>query len=217
MIEKNKKAISVLNELKELYPDAKCELNYSNNFELLVATILSAQSTDKKVNEITTKLFKDYNAPEDFMTLTHEELQNKIKKIGLYRNKAKHIQAMSEILVKDFSGDVPCEFKDLISLPGVGRKTANVVLSNGFGVPAIAVDTHVFRVANRIGLASSEKVEEVEKQLMDSIPKDMWSLSHHLLIWHGRRICHARNPRCETCKISYLCDFYHKNASDQYM
>ena len=205
---RNKTINAIIEKLELLYPDAKCELFYSNVFELLVATILSAQSTDKKVNEITEELFVEYNRPEDFAALNIGDLENKIKKIGLYRNKAKHIKAMSEILLNDYSGEVPNNYTDLIALPGVGRKTANVVLSNGFGQPAIAVDTHVFRVANRIGLAKSDNVLETEKQLMNSISKDKWSLTHHLLIWHGRRICHARNPQCQICSISPYCDFY---------
>ncbi len=211
MRKKEHKTIVVLDKLKEIYPEAKCELVHSNNFELLIATVLSAQSTDKKVNEITKKLFKKYKTPEDFLSLSNEELEGEIREIGLYRNKTKNILAMCEKIIKDFAGEVPENIEDLMSLPGVGRKTANVVLSNGFGVPAIAVDTHVFRVSNRIGLARSEKIEGTEKQLMNAIPKNMWSLSHHLLIWHGRRICNARKPKCEICLINELCDYYNKS------
>ena len=140
--------------------------------------------------------------------MAQTELEEKIRKIGLYRNKAKHILEMCRILLEKYNGEVPNNMDDLISLPGVGRKTANVVLSNGFGIPAIAVDTHVFRVANRIGLADSNNVLETEKQLMDILPKDMWSLSHHLLIWHGRNICEARKPKCEICPITEKCDYF---------
>lgn len=207
---KNQKTIIVLKKLKALYPEAKCELIHANKFELLIATMLSAQSTDKKVNEVTKILFNKYKTPEDFVSLSNEELENQIKEIGLYRNKTKNIQAACEKLIKDFAGEVPGNLDDLMSLPGVGRKTANVVLSNGFGIPAIAVDTHVFRVSNRIGLAKSDKIEETENQLMNTIPKSMWSLAHHLLIWHGRRICHARKPKCEICTILELCDYYNE-------
>lgn len=210
---KNQKTIIILDKLKELYPDAKCELIHSNNFELLIATMLSAQSTDKKVNQVTKKLFNKYKTPEDFLSLSNESLENQIKEIGIYRNKTKNILAMCEKLIKDFGGDVPGNLEDLISLPGVGRKTANVVLSNGFGVAAIAVDTHVFRVSNRIGIAKSDKIDETENQLMNAIPQNMWSLSHHLLIWHGRRICHARNPKCEICTILELCDYYNEKQT----
>lgn len=210
---KNQKTIIVLDKLKELYPDANCELTHSNNFELLIATMLSAQSTDKKVNQVTKKLFNKYKTPEDFLSLSNENLENQIKEIGLYRNKTKNILAMCEKLIKDFGGEVPGNLEDLISLPGVGRKTANVVLSNGFGVAAIAVDTHVFRVSNRIGIAKSDKIDETENQLMNAIPKNMWSLSHHLLIWHGRRICHARNPKCEICSVLGFCDYYNEKQT----
>jgi len=201
-------ALLVMEKLKEEYPEARCQLNYNNTFQLLIATILSAQSTDKKVNEVTEELFREYKTPTDFLSLAQTELEEKIRKIGLYRNKAKHILEMCRILLEKYNGEVPNNMDDLISLPGVGRKTANVVLSNGFGIPAIAVDTHVFRVANRIGLADSNNVLETEKQLMDILPKDMWSLSHHLLIWHGRNICEARKPKCEICPITEKCDYF---------
>lgn len=210
MIGKKDKALIVLEKLEELYPEAKCELNFGNTFQLLVATMLSAQSTDKKVNEITSELFKQYKTPEDFLSMTQTELEEKIKKIGLYRNKAKNILQMCHDLIIRFDGEVPSNMDELMSLPGVGRKTANVVLSNGFGIPAIAVDTHVFRVSNRIGLAHSNNVDDTERQLMDCLPKDKWSLAHHLLIWHGRRICEARKPKCEICPIANICDYFNK-------
>lgn len=199
-----------MERLSELYPEAKCELDFGNTFQLLVATMLSAQSTDKKVNEITSELFKQYKTPEDFLTLTQAELEEKIKKIGLYRNKAKNILQMCSILMNDYNSEVPGSMDDLISLPGVGRKTANVVLSNGFGIPAIAVDTHVFRVSNRIGLANSKNVDVTERQLMNNLPRDSWSLAHHLLIWHGRRVCEAKKPKCSECNIRELCEFYNE-------
>jgi len=205
---KNDKPLLIINKLTELYPEAKCELDFGSTFQLLVATMLSAQSTDKKVNEITEELFKKYKTPDDFLSLTQSELEEKIKKIGLYRNKAKNILNMCRILISEYKGEVPGNFEDLIFLPGVGRKTANVVLSNGFGIPAIAVDTHVFRVSNRIGLANSKNVDETEKQLMTVLPKDSWSLAHHLMIWHGRRTCEAKRPKCDICKIKELCDYY---------
>lgn len=210
MKDKNDKPLLVMDRLSELYPEAKCELSFGNTFQLLVATMLSAQSTDKKVNEVTSELFKYYKTPDDFLTMNQSKLEEKIKKIGLYRNKAKNILNMCSILVSDHNGEVPGNMEDLISLPGVGRKTANVVLSNGFGIPAIAVDTHVFRVSNRIGLADSKNVDETERQLMDSLPKNIWSLAHHLLIWHGRRICDAKKPKCEICNIKDICDYYNK-------
>jgi endonuclease-3 len=173
--------------------------------------MLSAQSTDKTVNRITGKLFEccpDINA---FLSLSQEQLEDEIREIGLYRNKAKNILAMCRELVSRFFGEVPDNIEDLMSLPGVGRKTANVVLSNAFGVPALAVDTHVFRVSNRIGLARSERVDKTEEQLTNLIPRDKWSKSHHLLIWHGRRTCRAQKPECENCCILPYCGFALKN------
>jgi len=198
----------IIKLLLELYPDAKAELNFSNPFELLIATILSAQSTDVQVNKITDKLFEKYKTPEDFIKLTEDELAEKIKSCGFYRNKSKNILATCRILVDKYQGKVPDTLEELMKLPGVGRKTANVVISNAFGKPAIAVDTHVFRVSNRIGIADSDNVFDTEKDLMDNIDKNMWSKAHHLLIFHGRRICKARKPLCEKCPLTAYCLYY---------
>lgn len=198
----------ILELLKTEYPDAKCELDYSTPFQLLVATILSAQTTDKKVNEVTEELFKEYPTVDNFLELSQEELENRIKKIGLYRNKAKNILLMCRQLKENFKGEVPDTMEGITSLAGAGRKTANVVLSNAFGVPAIAVDTHVFRVSNRIGLAKADNVEDTEEQLRKNIAKKEWSLAHHLLIFHGRRCCTARRPECERCIIRDYCNYY---------
>ena len=198
----------VIGILLKTYPDATVELEHSSTFELLIATILSAQCTDVRVNKITRELFKDYNTPEDFIQLTEEELGEKIKSCGFYRVKSKNILATSRIILEEFNGGVPSTMEELITLPGVGRKTANVVLSNAFGVPAIAVDTHVFRVSNRIGLACSKNVLDTEKDLMNNIEKNMWSKAHHLLIFHGRRICKARKPLCEKCPVKDYCLYY---------
>lgn len=206
-----KNVIQVLEMLNITYPDAKCELNYNTPFQLLIATVLSAQTTDKKVNEVTAKLFKDFPIVEDFIALDQERLEGYIRKIGLYRNKARNILALCQMLINEYQGSVPDSLEELVKLPGVGRKTANVVLSNAFGVPAIAVDTHVFRVSNRIGLAKADKVEETETQLQKCIPKPLWSKAHHLLIWHGRRTCVARNPKCHVCPVQDLCLFFKRN------
>ena len=193
--------------LKETYPDAKCELNYETPFQLLVATILSAQTTDKKVNEVTESLFKHYPDLDAFLTITNDELEERIKQIGLYRNKSKNLILMFRQLKEKFNGEVPKTMEGITSLAGAGRKTANVVLSNAFGVPSIAVDTHVFRVANRLGLANSDNVLEVEKQLQKELPKKEWTLMHHLLIFHGRRCCSARKPKCEECPLNHICKY----------
>lgn len=206
-----KRTKEVLEILKEEYPDAKCELNYETPFQLLVATILSAQTTDKKVNEVTKGLFKDYPDVDSFLTISQEELEDRIKQIGLYRNKAKNLIMMVHQLKENFDGEVPKTMEGITSLAGAGRKTANVVLSNAFGVPSIAVDTHVFRVSNRIDLAHSDNVLETEKQLQKELPKKEWSLAHHLLIFHGRRCCMARKPKCDICKINKYCDYFKNN------
>lgn len=198
----------ILEELKKMYPDAKCELNHKSAFQLLVATILSAQTTDKKVNEVTEDLFKEYPDLDAFLTLSIDELENRIKQIGLYRSKAKNIMIMCNQLKNNFNGEVPGTMEELVTLAGAGRKTANVVLSNAFGVPSIAVDTHVFRVSNRLGLADSDNVLEVEKQLQEELPKKEWSLTHHLLIFHGRRCCIARNPKCNECPFINRCKYF---------
>lgn len=208
---KKKEIKIIIDLLLELYPDAKAELDFTNPFELLVATILSAQCTDVQVNKTTAILFKEYRTPEDFLTLTEEELGRKIYSCGFYKNKSKNILESSRILLEEYDGQVPETIEELMLLPGVGRKTANVVVSNAFGVPAIAVDTHVFRVSNRIGLADSKNVEDTERDLMKNIDRNMWTKAHHLLIFHGRRICKARNPLCEECPVSDYCKFY-KNS-----
>lgn len=199
---RTKKIVEIL---KETYPDAKCELNYETPLQLLVATILSAQTTDKKVNEVTKELFKDYPDLNSFLTITNDELEKRIKQIGLYRNKSKNLILMFQQLKEKFNGEVPKTMEGITSLAGAGRKTANVVLSNAFNVPSIAVDTHVFRVSNRLKLADSENILEVEKQLQEELPKKEWTLMHHLLIFHGRRCCTARNPKCNECPLNHVC------------
>lgn len=198
---------AILDELAVLYPDARCELNHSSPFELLVATILSAQSTDVRVNMVTERLFRKYNTPEAFAALRPEDVAEEIKELGLYRNKARHIVEASRRIVEEHDGRVPSEREALEALPGVGRKTANVVLSNAFGIPALAVDTHVFRVSHRLGLASGKTPEQVERELMECVPREEWTITHHRLIWHGRRMCHARRPECASCPLQLYCAY----------
>ncbi len=205
---KKKDITNTLNILNEVYSDAECALNFRSSYELLIATILSAQCTDVRVNMVTGKLFEKYNTPETMVELSEVELQEKIHSCGFYRNKAKNILATSRELLLNYNGIVPDNMEELIKLPGVGRKTANVVMSNAFNIPAIAVDTHVFRVSKRIGLASGDNPLKVELELMKVIPKKMWSKAHHFLIWHGRKICKARKPDCGTCPISEYCSYY---------
>ena len=193
--------MAVLEELEELYPQAGAELNFTNPFETVVATVLAAQCTDKRVNMVTARLFPRYPDAKAMAQLTPEELEPMIQECGLYHNKARSIVELSRMLVEKYDGRVPDTMEELVALPGVGRKAANVVLANAFGQPAFAVDTHVFRVSNRIGLAHAANVQETERQLMAAVPRERWSHTHHLLIWHGRRCCAARKPACERCPI----------------
>lgn len=199
---------TLLRHLEDLYPDAACELNYRNPFELLIAVILSAQCTDKLVNQVTPDLFAKHPKPEDYVNLTQEQLENEIRRIGLYRAKAKHILETCRILVEKYEGEVPKDFDSLVKLPGVGRKTANVVVSTAFGVPAIAVDTHVDRLSHRLGLSKAKNVLDTEKDLMKKLPVEKWTFAHHALILHGRRICAARSPKCSACPMQDICAYF---------
>lgn len=197
-----------LDILEKTYPDAHCELEHESPFELLVATILSAQCTDVRVNKVTSEMFKKYNKPEDFAEMDIKKLEGLIKECGLFRNKAKNIKASSSVILEDYDGEVPNTISELLKLPGVGKKTANVVASTAFGVPAIAVDTHVFRVSNRIGFVHEKNVADTERALENKIDKSRWTKAHHLFIFHGRRCCTARNPKCESCTINKICRYY---------
>ncbi len=191
--------------LEETYRGAKPELHFSNPFELLIAVILSAQCTDKRVNITTARLFKKAATPASIVALGISGLEEEIKDCGLFRNKAKNIMATCRTLVEEFGGEVPSDYDTLLKLPGVGRKTANVVTSVAFGRPAIAVDTHVFRIANRLKLAVGETPLAVEKGLMKAIPREKWSAAHHWLIYHGRRVCKANRPLCGECPLADVC------------
>ena len=192
------------------YPDAKPALEYRSPFELLVSTMLAAQCTDRQVNKCTRVLYEKYNTPEQFAALTEDELKPYIHSCGFFNTKGKNIIAMSKILTAQYGGQVPADRDVLTTFPGVGRKTANVVVSNAFGIPAIAVDTHVFRVTNRIGLADAKTVEKTEEQLMEHIPREDWSAAHHWLIYHGRQVCDAKKPRCADCCVAWVCDAFHR-------
>ena len=203
-----KKTDIIIEKLEKMYPDADTELKFNSEYELLVAVMLSAQCTDKRVNQVTEKLFQNYNTPEKMLTLTQEELEKKIFSCGFYKNKAKNILKTSKTLVEKYNGKVPDNLNELQALDGVGRKTANVVGAVAFNIPAIAVDTHVFRVANRIGITNAENELNTELQLQKAIPKDKWLRVHHLIIWHGRRCCDARKPKCDECLLSAECKYY---------
>lgn len=196
--------------LEELYFDSKPALIYRSPYELLVAVILSAQCTDERVNKVTAVLFEKYDTPQKMVTLSQTELEKYIFSCGFYRMKAEHILSASRDILQRFNGEVPETIENLMTLAGVGRKTANVVYSVAFGGDAIAVDTHVFRVSNRLGLAKGKTPDEVEKGLRRAIPQKDWSRAHHWLIWHGRKVCHSRKPDCENCALATLCDYAKK-------
>ncbi|MGB4439618.1 MAG: endonuclease III [Sedimentibacter sp.] len=202
------RAARVYDLLQEAYPDAKCGLDYETPFQLLVSTMLSAQATDKSVNKVTEELYKQYPDLESFLTLSQIEIEEKIRKIGLYKNKSKNIYKMCRELKEKFNGVVPKNIEDLMSLSGVGRKTASVVLVEAFNIHAFPVDTHVFRITRRIGLAKGATADKVSDEMMTKLPKYKWHLMHHLLITHGRETCAAQNPKCDNCNINEICDYY---------
>ena len=203
---KTDRTAAIIYKLQNTYPNARCELNYSSPLELLIATILSAQCTDKQVNIVTSYLFKKYRAASDYIEVHLEELQNDIKRIGLFRNKSKSIQKCCRSLIENHGGNVPDNMKSLIALAGVGRKTANVVLGNAFNInEGVVVDTHVARLSNRLGFTLEKTPEKIEFNLQKLVPPNDWTMFSHWLIWHGRRRCSARNPDCSVCEIAELC------------
>lgn len=200
------KANEIIVELKKMFPDARCELNHRNNFELLIAVLLSAQTTDNAVNRVTPKLFEHFNSVESFAKANVKDIENDIKSIGLYRNKALSIKKLANELLTKYNGEVPSTMEDLTSLSGVGRKTANVVMSECFNIPAIAVDTHVERISKRLRLAyANDSVLKVEEKLKRKIAKEEWINAHHLFIFFGRYKCKAKNPECIDCPFSTFC------------
>ncbi len=203
-------AIEVINRLDKAYPEAHQELNFSSAFELLIATILAAQCTDTRVNEVTAALFKKYPNPQSFLDVDMEELQQDIRSISFYRNKSKGIKRACEILVKEFDGKVPVNVDDLTKLPYVGRKTANIVLANAMDIPAIGVDTHTMRVPNRLGWVNTENPDKVEAALCEILPHEKWRRSNIVLQWHGRYTCTARKPKCGECVVFDLCEWQEK-------
>lgn len=210
MSEKKRMSL-ILDILSNEYPDVKIQLNHTTPFELLVATILSAQCTDERVNKVTQYLFAKYSSPEDYLRVSIEELENDIYSTGYYKAKARHIKEACKMIVEQFQGIVPSNFEDLIKLPGVGRKTANVLLGHCFNTPAIVVDTHVIKITNRLGFVENKNPEIIERKLMKLIPKEKWVIFTHYFINHGRKICTARKPKCAQCVISKYCKFNLEN------
>ena len=200
------RAKKIIAALRKTYPDAHCELNYSNPLELLIATVLSAQCTDKRVNQVTAELFRKYRTAADYANANTTALEQDVKTTGFFRNKTKSIQACCRKLVEQYGGKVPQTMEELVQLGGVGRKTANVVLGNAFGInEGIVVDTHVARLSHRLGLTKQKDPEKIEHDLVKLVPRAQWTMFSHWLIWHGRRRCYARNPDCLNCEIKTLC------------
>jgi endonuclease-3 len=196
----------IIRRLKRAYPNAKCSLNHSNPFELLIATILSAQCTDERVNIVTADLFRKYTKPEDYLKVSPRELEKDIQSTGFFRNKTKSIQGTSKLLTEEYGGQVPHTMDELLEFPGVARKTANVVLGNAFGIKAgVVVDTHVTRLSHRLALTQEKTAEKIEQELIPIVPRKDWVIFPHLMIWHGRKICKARNPLCAECVVEKQC------------
>src|SRR3982751_6564567 len=205
-VQKKQRTEQIIKLLKRAHPDAHCALNHANAFELLVATILSAQCTDDRVNIVTADLFRKYTKPEDYLKVPARELEKDIQSTGFFRNKTKSIQGTAKVLTEEYGGQVPHTMDELLELPGVARKTANVVLGNAFGVKAgVVVDTHVTRLSHRLGLTQEKTAEKIERDLIEIVPKKDWVIFPHLMIYHGRKICKARNPLCAECAIEKLC------------
>lgn len=206
----------IINILQKSYPDAKCSLDFETPFQLLVAVCLSAQCTDERVNKTTPTLFKKYSTPEDFAKADVKDVEKIIKSCGFYRNKAKNLVNAGKVIVEKFNGEVPKDMEKLQEIPGVGRKSANVIMCEAFNdTEGIAVDTHCKRLANRIGLSDKDEPTKIEQDLLKEIPKKYWKGVNHLLIYHGREVCTARNPKCEECKLKDLCNFYEKKGREK--
>jgi len=214
-IEKRKRALKLYRALSKLYPNVRCELNFKSPHQLLIATVLSAQCTDKRVNAVTPALFKRYKSVEDFAGANLRELQGLIKSTGFYRAKAKNIKGLSTKILKDYEGEVPRELEELVKLPGVGRKTANVVLGHAFNTPGITVDTHFGRLSRRFGWTKETDPVKVEFEVMELIPEKEWTNLSQRMIWHGRRVCHSRRPACAACPIASLCPSFGIGETDK--
>lgn len=207
--DKKKRTAEVITRLAKAYPDAHCALNHSNAFELLIATILSAQCTDERVNIVTATLFRKYRGPQDYLNVSQEELERDIHSTGFFRNKSKNIQAACKRIIEEYGGEVPQTMDELLTLGGVARKTANVVLGNAFGIASgVVVDTHVSRLSQRLGLTKATDAKKIEAELIDLVPKNYWIMFPHWLIFHGRQICQARKPKCTECVLADICPSY---------
>ena len=209
VLDLKKRTTEIIKRLKKAYPDAHCALNHTNPFELLIATILSAQCTDERVNIVTADLFRKYRGPEDFVRVSQEELERDIHSTGFFRNKAKNIKAASQRLIDVYAGKIPQTMDEILTLGGVARKTGNVVLGNAFGIASgVVVDTHVSRLSQRLGLTEEKTPEKIERDLQELVPKKDWVMFSHWLIYHGRQVCNARKPKCHECVLADICPSY---------
>lgn len=214
--DRKKRTAEIIKRLKKAYPDAHCALNHTTPFELLIATILSAQCTDERVNIVTADLFRKYRGPEDFVKVSQQELERDIHSTGFFRNKAKNIKAASQRLIEVYGGEIPQTMEEILTLGGVARKTGNVVLGNAFGIASgVVVDTHVSRLSQRLGLTTEKTPEKIERDLQELVPKKDWVMFSHWLIYHGRQICNARKPKCTECVLSDQCPSYPLFTSGQ--
>lgn len=203
---KKEEVIEIFKLLKKEYPDAECSLDFKSPFEMMIAVMLSAQCTDERVNKVTAEFFPKYHTPQDFADMPLDKIENLIHSCGFYHNKAKNMKLASQKILNDFNGEVPHTMKELMTIPGVGRKSANVIMLEAFNDPqGIAVDTHAKRISNRIGFSKESEPEKVEQDLLKQIPREYWKDANHILIWHGRNICKSQNPKCENCPIHHLC------------
>ncbi len=212
---KKQKAKKIYEKLSQIYPTAHCTLNYQSPFQLLIMTIFASQCTDERVNKVCETLFQKLKTPQDFANIGQKQLETLIKPVGFYKNKAKHIIETCKKLINQFDGNVPNTMESLLQLPGVGRKTANVILGECFNTPGIIVDTHCGRLARRLGLTTSDNPERVEQDISQILPRDKWTFFSHLLVFHGRNICLARKPKCNQCIINNLCDYYHQHVKQK--
>jgi endonuclease-3 len=210
---KKKRIAKIMKRLHKVYPNAKCALDFSNPLQLLVATILSAQCTDKRVNLVTPALFKKYRSAGDYANASPKEFEQEIRSTGFYQSKTKSILGACKRIVENFNGKVPNRMEDLLTLPGVGRKTANVILGNAFGIPGLTVDTHMIRLNQRLGVTQKNDPVKIELDLMELVPQKEWTIYSHLIIWHGRNRCFARKPDCPHCEVCDLCPYPHKTPS----
>lgn len=210
-----KKIVEIIEKLKEAYPEAECSLNFNTPFEMAIAVMLSAQCTDERVNKVTPKLFSKYNTPEDFNDADILEIEKEIYSCGFYKNKAKNIKLLAKTVIDEYGGEIPCKMEELVKLPGIGRKSANVIMLEAFNIPVgIAIDTHAKRVSNRMGFSNKKDPEKIERDLLKIVPKDYIKDINHLFVFHGRKICKSQNPKCNICPVNEYCKYFNSKSKE---